>query len=59
VLLQRKDEHSVEVLEAWRRAYSEVFGSLAKVISTTVPLETSVRLTSAAVWNELKRRRRW
>ena len=58
VLLQRKDEHPVELLEAWRRAYSEVF-SLAKVISTTVPLETSVRLTSAAVWNELKRRRRW
>ena len=60
VLSRRKDEHPPHVLEGWRRAYHDVFGSAASaVISTTDPVETSVRLVAAAAWEELKRRRRW
>ena len=42
-LLQRKGEHSLAVLERWRRAYLEVFGAqAAAIVSTDGPPEVSI-----------------
>jgi thymidylate kinase len=48
-LLDRKGEHSLEVLERWRRAYLDVFGGRAAIISTDGPVETSVADALAVV----------
>ena len=50
VLLERKGEHSLEVLERWRRAYLDVFGPrAAAIVSTDGPQEASVATALAAV----------
>ena len=49
-LLDRKGEHSLGVLERWRRAYLEVFGARgAAIISTDGPPEASIAAALAAV----------
>jgi thymidylate kinase len=60
VLYRRKREHSVEVLEQWRRRYAEVFGPMGAVtISTTGPRRLAVDRASEVVWNALAERRGW
>lgn len=50
LLLERKGEHSLEVLERWRRAYLEVFGpKAAAIVSTDGPSEASIATALAAV----------
>jgi thymidylate kinase len=58
-LFERKGEHSVEVLERWRRGYLEAFGDHARVVSTLGPLEETVAAVSAVIWEALAARRRW
>jgi thymidylate kinase len=50
LLLEREGEHSLEVLERWRRAYLEVFGPRsAAIVSTDGPQEASIANALAAV----------
>jgi thymidylate kinase len=49
LLFERKAEHSLEVLERWRHAYLEEFGSSATVVSTDTASEDSVAEAFAAV----------
>jgi thymidylate kinase len=49
LLLERKGEHSLEVLERWRRAYLEVFGPQATIVSTEGSREASIESALAAV----------
>jgi thymidylate kinase len=50
LLLERKGEHSLEVLERWRRAYLQVFGErAAAIVSTGGPPEMSIAAALAAV----------
>jgi thymidylate kinase len=49
-LLHRKGEHSLAVLERWRRAYLEVFGArAAAIVSTDGPPEVSIAKALATV----------
>jgi thymidylate kinase len=60
VLFRRKREHSIEVLEAWRQSYAEVFLPLgAALIWTTGPREAAQAQASEVVWEALRRRRAW
>jgi hypothetical protein len=46
-LLERKGEHTLEVLERWRRACLEVFGAQATIVDG--PLDASVAAAMGAV----------
>lgn len=60
VLFRRKGEHSVEVLERWRRGYAEEFEPRGAVtISTLGRKEATVHRASEVVWAALQKRRRW
>jgi thymidylate kinase len=60
ILFRRKGEHSVEVLERWRRNYAEVFVPLgATIVPTTGPPKAAVAQASEVVWGALRRRRAW
>jgi thymidylate kinase len=60
VLFRRKGEHSVEVLERWRRGYAEEFEPRGAVtISTMGRKEASLHRASEVVWAALRKRRRW
>jgi thymidylate kinase len=59
-LFRRKGEHSVEVLERWRRGYAEEFEPKGAVtISTMGRKEASIHQASEVVWAALRKRRRW
>jgi thymidylate kinase len=49
LLLERKGEHSLEVLERWRDAYLEVFGPRAEIVTTAGDPEASIAAALAAV----------
>jgi thymidylate kinase len=50
LLLERKHEHPIEVLERWRSAYREVFSPRgAAIVSTDGPPEASIAAALAAV----------
>ena len=50
LLIERKQEHPLEVLERWRNAYSEVFGPRgAAIVSTDGPPEASIAAALSAV----------
>lgn len=55
VLHARKQEHPVERLEEWLRAYAETFGN-ATFLDTTKPRGETVRAVSELVWSEVERR---
>jgi thymidylate kinase len=60
VLFRRKREHSVEVLERWRRGYAEAFQPVGAVtISTMGRKEATADRASEVVWEALRKRRRW
>jgi thymidylate kinase len=60
VLFRRKGEHSVDVLERWRQAYSEVFEPKGAVtISTLGRKDATLHRASDVVWEALRKRRRW
>ena len=62
VMYRRKGEHSVEVLDAWRRGYATALPDQprpASFIETLGPQEGSVREASLLVWDALAERRRW
>lgn len=59
-LYRRKGEHSVNVLEAWRRSYAEVFLPRGAVIVQTMRApKVAVAQSSEIVWGALQRRRGW
>jgi thymidylate kinase len=60
VLLERKQEHPLEVLERWRAGYREAFASRgAKIVPTDEPLDRTVIAVSSIVWEALAARRGW
>jgi thymidylate kinase len=60
VLFRRKEEHSVDLLERWRRRYAEVFEPRGAVtISTMGRKDATVHQASDVVWAALRDRRGW
>ena len=59
-LLERKQEHPLEVLERWRAGYREAFEPRgAAMVATTGTLERTVIAVSSVVWEALAKRRGW
>jgi thymidylate kinase len=59
-LFARKGEHSVELLEDWRRRYRETLERRGAVIVNTLDgVEHSVGVASGVVWRTLAGRRGW
>jgi thymidylate kinase len=57
VLFERKPEHTVEVLEEWRRRYRAALEPRgARVVSTDRPLDESVTEVAAIAWEAVRAR---
>lgn len=62
VMFDRKGEHSVERLGAWRERYLstlDVPGSRTRVVATDTSVDAAIRSASTVVWDALAERRRW